>query len=781
MKIKQWFALFTVLCSVLLLAACGSNSGSGGDQTAAPAADDLGSDITTGIAYVGTEACIGCHEDFSWSAELATEFLEGTHVIHSTHITQADAADGCLDCHDPIGDGPNLEALIDAANVPAEGLAAVGCEACHGAGGDHYGIGPMPVPKPDYTACASCHSELPDSHLAYHPEANNIDTKFVASRHFTASVRNEAICSKCHTDAGGKLYKDVTTRDQLLAIVLPVLSDAAVQCRTCHNPHNAGGLLFDDVEDRGAVVASGEYATCVSCHMGDNAAVADDGAGGTDWDVTEAIYHEDVYYRIITDTHYDDPATTDTIEGYVIDPVSDRACRDCHDVHAVEEIRADDDSSSFSNTINDQWAKSGHAGQIGTVKLAVAEHYGDNLGLNRTTEQTVAIKAAGVTSVEGDAWVHYDWDAANRQSCQECHTSTGAKNYLNDPAGYDDSANDFSHLADWAVDADGVVTSSGQNELLYCWGCHSDNNGGLRNPGAISRPYTVDAATVTLPDVGNSNVCINCHGARGNMDSYEIGVTENSLTGNPATDMSTLAPGFGGTNVTEAHYLVASATLYQAQTRIGYEYPVVVVDGDSNPVDAYADVSYFAHNAIGLNGDAPETGSGPCAACHMETDEGHTFNVVDKDDAGAVTALKSTSCVACHSGAYGTALVSEDTTIDGVLHTAAAAAAFLEEEAEGFHGALALLEAELLTDGLTFAASYPYFSGASWTNEGNFGAAHNYNYLHHEPGAYAHNRIYAKRLIFDSIDWLQNGALTGTIDVSAATADGAAWLGTSRP
>lgn len=777
MKLKRYISLFVVLGSLLLLAACGSSGGSGGDQTASPA-DDLGND-DSGVAYVGAATCIGCHEDFSWSAEIVAEYLDGKHVVNYAGSYGYDymVANDCDSCHDPVGDSPELSEFLGADHV------TMGCENCHGAGGDHYGVGPMPVANPDYNTCASCHDELPESHLTHHPEADNIGTKFVASRHFTASVRNEAICSKCHTDAGGKLYKDVTTRDQLLAIVLPVSSDAAVQCRTCHDPHNAGGLLFEDVEDHGHVVASGEYATCVSCHMGDNAAVADDGAGGTDWDVTEAIYHQDVYYRIITDTHYDDPTTTNIIEGYVIDPLSDRACRACHDVHAVEEIRADDDSSSFSSTINDQWAKSGHAGQIGTVKLTVAEDYGDNMGLNRTTEQTVAIKAAGVTSAEGDAWLHYDWDAGDRQPCQECHTSTGAMNYLNDPAGYDNTANDFSHLADWAVDGDGVVTSSGQNELLYCWGCHSDNNGGLRNPGANSRPYTVDAATVTLPDVGNSNVCINCHGARGNMDSYEIGATDAALTGNPATDMTTLAPGFGANteNVTEAHYLVASATLFQAQTRIGYEYPVVVVDGEGNPVDAYADVSYFAHSAMGLNSDAPETGSGPCAACHMVTDEGHTFNVVEKDAGGVITALKSTTCVECHSGAHGAALVAEDTTIDGVLHTAAAAAAFLEHEAEGFHGGLALLEAELFNSGLTFTGGYPYFAGATWTNEGNFGAAHNYNYLHHEPGAYAHNRIYAKRLIFDSIDWLQNGALTGTIDVSAATVEGAAWLGTSRP
>jgi len=227
MKIKQWTYLFVVLSCILLLAACGSSGGSGGDQTASPV-DDLGSEVTTGIDYVGSAKCIGCHDDFSWSSEVVADYLVGAHVIHSDHISQANAADGCLDCPDPLGDGARLESLIDPANVPADGLAAVGCEACHGAGGDHYGVGPTPVSTPDYTACASCHGELPESHLTFHPEANNIDIKFVASRHFTASVRNEAICAKCHTDAGGKLYKDVTTRDQLLAVVLPVSSD----CRT---------------------------------------------------------------------------------------------------------------------------------------------------------------------------------------------------------------------------------------------------------------------------------------------------------------------------------------------------------------------------------------------------------------------------------------------------------------------------------------------------------------------------------------------------------------------
>jgi|GEM_PF-4101983 len=42
-------------------------------------------------------------------------------------------------------------------------------------------------------------------------------------------------------------------------------------------------------------------------------------------------------------------------------------------------------------------------------------------------------------------------------------------------------------------------------------------------------------------------------------------------------------------------------------------------------------------------------------------------------------------------------------------------------------------------------------------------------------GAYAHNRIYARRLIFDTIDWLDNGVFDGRIDLSKYP-KAAAWI-----
>ncbi len=48
-------------------------------------------------------------------------------------------------------------------------------------------------------------------------------------------------------------------------------------------------------------------------------------------------------------------------------------------------------------------------------------------------------------------------------------------------------------------------------------------------------------------------------------------------------------------------------------------------------------------------------------------------------------------------------------------------------------------------------------------------AGFNYNMLYHGPGANAHNRYFTKRLIFDSIDWLDNNTLDGTFELSSYT------------
>lgn len=731
---------------------------SGGDSSGRPE--------STGIDHVNSVECIRCHRSMPGSAQLVADYLAGSHVVHSAYIdAAADAV--CLGCHDPLGDGTGLESLLAADDVPAAGLAAVGCENCHGPGGEHLGSIMMPISRPDHTVCAGCHDALPADHLRYHPEADRIGSKYAASAHAASGDRNRAVCVKCHTDEGGRAYRDVTTVAELETVVVPLATAAPVQCRTCHDPHNAGRLLGDAVTAAGKVVISAEYATCTTCHQAHDAQLGNTiyqlaGSTSSDGASGDLIYHAGRFERVISSSHHDNPATSDVIEGYTMDPADARVCRNCHDVHSAD------------LSINRQWARSAHGGRL----LAIKEALGAD---DHSLQGAIDYRAAGSMDADAPGWVHYDWDNStgnprgtlfpaghpragesneDRQSCQMCHTATGFVNYAADSANYDAADNDFSHLAGWDSDR-----SSGQNELLYCWACHSDSQGALRDPGAVTLFYTAQGARPTLPDLGNSNVCINCHSGRGNMDSL-LG----SEVANPA------GPAVQGG--TRTHYYASGATIFQALTRVGYMYAGL----------SYADPSYYAHNSLG------------CADCHMNSDESHLYQVVKKD-ADDIVAVTSDLCVSCHDGEYSLfvaeAQVGETLTIwNGTTavptvitrQMADAAAAELQHESHGYHDAIDALGALLAAAGTPPQAGYPYFSGAA-TDQGHGGAMHNWSYLHHEPGGYAHNRAYVKRLIFDSIDWLTDGqtgriaaagnrALEGSIALAPATYGAAIeWLG----
>jgi hypothetical protein len=409
----------------------------------------------------------------------------------------------------------------------------------------------------------------------------------------------------------------------------------------------------------------------------------------------------------ITDTHYDDPATgvglaSTLIEGYVVKQASNTACTDCHDKHG---------SVTANHT---DWARSGHAGGLLAQKEA---------NIN------------GVDGASGPAWEHYNWDqTTSRGACQRCHTATGAKNFLTAPTTYNYNNNDFSHLSGWTAS-----TGSPQNEILYCWGCHSDaGTGALRNPGGITEVYAGSptgspSVTVTYPSVGASNVCMGCHLGR------EVGAVVAVSTGD-----------FTNLSFINSHYLAAGATIFNES---GYEYAGQSYD------------SYGYHKSVGV-ANAYGTGSdGPCVACHMSGAESHSFEVVTEDTNGIITAITATSCGNCHGGLT---------------------AAILETSKEEFHTALAALEAALEAKGIYFYPAHPYFykdpngngfdpateaiSANAFKNwDGVYpgkgkdvmGAAFNYNLLEHDPGAYAHNRGYALKLIADSIDFLADGAVDG--------------------
>lgn len=744
----KWLVFLVAALAALALWGCGSNGGSGGS-------DVSDSDDPSNLDYVGVTNCRVCHENPTvvWAETLDVPVSNGMNERSNAHgnangrpsLTYfGNDPDDCSGCHDPAGDGTTIvEDFGASSNRPV-----VGCEGCHGGGSAHRGVGPIPYPQPGLEQCAACHNA----------HGNNIDTledDYNLTSHATHSHGSSAKCQRCHTHDGALAFGDDATGNKTVmdALTATALTEVGpMVCATCHDEHYFGFRVPLNWSFGG----DPQFDLCTSCHT------LLDPTIGDAW-VRENSYHTTRDSRTIADTHYDDPATLGTvvIEGYAVRNNDDNACTDCHDVHATNRVvddggdNPDEDPDNNPIDINRQWANSAHAGFIGVVK-----------------EGATDIFAEGVTDAIAPGWAHYDWDSMaggrggnGRQDCQRCHTATGAANYMGNPADYDPSTNDFSHLVDWPT---GTDQSSPQNELLYCWGCHdSVATGELNDPGGILEDYSTDDSvsevSVQYPDIINSNTCMTCHVGR------EIGQTVQSL----GTD-------FNDQGFVNSHYLAAGASVFAVS---GFEFPSM----------NYKNVSFYAHDSVGTIYEVDTRGEnlpltdddmGPCVGCHMNSEAGsHTFSPGAINDSGTEFEVINLVCIECHSS-----LTPEE----------------LFEEGSGYEASLEVLNQALIAQGYTFLGQYPYFSSRDWIPAGQdqtdqqvgkntMGAAFNYNLAIHEPGGFAHNRFYYKRLLWDSIDWMDdftmNESVPATIsslevggaisaEVSAAAS---AYLGTARP
>lgn len=341
----------TILLAGLFLAltACGSSRSDDDPQLPAPAT--FGEDAD-GIAYIGADRCIGCHASPIFDSQQVADYLDSRHVIHSSAVNAGLPA-GCLSCHDPIGDGGTLERFLDPAAVPAAGLAAVSCEACHGAGGEHFGAGPLPHPAPDFNQCGRCHTVLPAGPAGHaDPSANGIVEDYAAGSH-AASQQGTAIavCSRCHSDEGYRRFIGETNgldEGQLttaLAGATPPANQNTVQCRTCHDSHS-GGLRASTISDpENGTVFSQQFNLCTSCHQVFLLATFDAVAQAFTYELDRARrpFHgtagnplADGNNLLIWDTHF--PSAADGIVGYNIDAADAQACTTCHDPHRANKF-----------------------------------------------------------------------------------------------------------------------------------------------------------------------------------------------------------------------------------------------------------------------------------------------------------------------------------------------------------------------------------------------------------------------------------------------------------
>ncbi len=373
---------------------------------------------------------------------------------------------------------------------------------------------------------------------------------------------------------------------------------------------------------------------------------------------------------------------------------------------------------------------------------------------NNTTQRHTEWAESGHGKVTGEAWSHYDFTI--RDTCNSCHTAAGFAKVVN---------NNF-------TDKKALSTTSLGKQPLRCDGCHSSNdykNSVRQLSSAYVAPYTPSlGASKAFPGkdvIGNSQLCIPCHAG---LDS---GATVEALD---ETKMN-------NTGFINSHYMAAAGLMYVKNGFTDFIDPATAFGTSTYGASLKATDDGGAlgstHRKLGtaaLIGDHGITAAdtavisdGPCVTCHMPK-ASHTWEI-STDSFNEV-------CVKCHK-AEGTTVLTADNF----------KTVFIEEQSAVFQDALNLALATLKSKyNISYnQALYPYFYDDSlstvgavkdWTRGGALtgaeakklmGACFNINVLKRDPAAFAHARTYARRLLYDSIDFMDNRVIDMSVGQTA--------------
>ncbi len=234
--------IILALALAALLAGCW-----GSDKSTSLELTQSGNVVATAAA-VGIDKCHNCHADTavnavrifdSWAssrhANLDNSFdaydnsIGNPKPYHGTlpYSGYELVPDGdCTPCHDPNADSLKLADYVGPGSS-ATPRWVIGCEACHGGGERHFGVGPIGGPSTgfyavaattgqssQYNTCTRCHQETPTEH-------GSKPYRLIADTHFDNASR--------------------AVGSDIQGYVLRKGADTA--CVDCHNPHTANLVL----------------------------------------------------------------------------------------------------------------------------------------------------------------------------------------------------------------------------------------------------------------------------------------------------------------------------------------------------------------------------------------------------------------------------------------------------------------------------------------------------------------------------------------------------------
>ena len=772
------------------------------------------------------QGCTSCHSTQS------PAIVSGYNASVHSQSTES-SCEGCHTSATPHSAGINALTInpltFAAVSTATNGKKAIFCTKCHTGG---Y---PIPHPTTGQTmTCAACHgaTDAHSVHVATIPPVVDALTTDCSKCHaaesgnFTASTHWITVANDGYHYDTNPLVPNEEARDLTCvyrchfkatnyvpgSVAGNNTKATAYGCGTCHS----GALAADGSVTATPTAVHGVTATaantCQICHSGSRHEATTHATNHAA--ATNCIVCHDAHTLRVGLPHQN-YTTSVANPNYRASYVTPRTtCASCHFAGPLNDS---------NDAVRTAWKESGHGDNNGLAWKDSASHVWKNSGTAVNFQTTIpvndcvrchtangfaAFATSGFTNVSS---LHATDKDCEPLSCNACHV-TGAAARLTVPA-----VTSFYNVSTVDKTSKKTIKSRIQarfpdvGESNLCVGCHA---------ARVNGPNLTDLANSGNWDLSNTSFQNSHYDAAAGTMYMKVGFKNFTTLGAPAPKSNVGAP------------FVSTQTYNDTLTALDTTTPDGVANGQ-NSAHRRIGTPLIAGSEEYLTAGGDPTAiatNGPCVTCHMKAYNpiaGNGFAPPSAGRPGAGHSLQIDDataqqlCLQCHADAAH--LDGGDGAGNGKYTTmgnlADLKSAMLEPQSAAFQNGLTLVKQLLLVKyQIKYdPAVYPYFydlqkdatgktAVTDWTRKnvagvsnaavlalGNanitviptggltqtqayrlMGACFNLNVLARDPGAYVHARTYTQRLVFDTVDFLDNNTMdfTALTTARAATAAG---------